>query len=141
MGAWFAVGLDSKRTAFDFIALRFLPADLYRIGGKVDPSQIDDLIVGGISYQLGIKSDPHPGGGIFYMLNLGTDSLGIPILTSPLPLDVGPDFKPRINSHISLQMFDLDHDGVREMVLSLQDEGWHGRIYSKIHGKRSTFKF
>ncbi len=96
---------------------------------------IDDLIVGGISYQLGIKSDPHPGGGIFYMLNLGTDTLGIPILTPPLPLDVGPDFKPRINSHISLQMFDLDHDGLREMVLSLQDEGWDGRIYSKIPGK------
>ena len=98
---------------------------------------IDDLIVGGISYQLGIKSDPDPGGGIFYMLNLGTDTLGIPILTPPLPLDVGSDFKPRINSHISLQMFDLDHDGVKEMILSLQDKGWNGRIYSKVPGKIS----
>ena len=96
---------------------------------------IDDLIVGGISYQLGIKSDPDPGGGIFYILNLGADTQGVPVLTPPLPLDVGPDFKPRINSHISLQMFDLDHDGDKEMILSLQDKGWNGRIYSKVPGK------
>lgn len=105
------------------------------VAADLNDDGIDDLIVGGISYQLGIKSDPEPGGGIFYMLNLGTDTLGIPLLTPPLPLDVGHDFKPRINSHMSLQMFDLDHDGFKEMILSLQDKGWNGRIYSKVPGK------
>jgi hypothetical protein len=34
-----------------------------------------------------------------------------------------------------LQTTDLDHDGEKELVLSLQDPGWSGRIYTKIEGK------
>ena len=40
-----------------------------------------------------------------------------------------------MNSHILLQTLDLDHNGEKELVISLQDPGWSGRIYSKIEGK------
>ncbi len=95
----------------------------------------EDLVVGGISYQLGIKSDPHPGGGLYYLLNLGEYAAGIPKLTPSQPLDLGSDFRPRINSHISVQILDLNHDGEKELIMSLQDPGWNGRIYRKIPGK------
>jgi len=95
----------------------------------------EDLLVGGISYQLGIKSDPHPGGGVYYMINLGNDSKGVPILSPPQPLDLGPDFKPRINSHIGLQVLDIDNDNEKEVIVSLQEPGWNGRIYHKLKGK------
>ena len=95
----------------------------------------EDLLVGGISYQLGIQSDPHPGGGVYYMINIGNDAEGIPVLSPPQPLDLGPDFKPRINSHIGLQVLDIDNDGEKEVIISLQDAGWDGRIYRKVRGK------
>jgi hypothetical protein len=95
----------------------------------------EDLLVGGISYQLGIKSDPHPGGGVYYMINMGNDPKGMPVLSPPQPLDLGPDFKPRINSHIGLQVLDIDNDDEKEVIVSLQDAGWDGRIYRKIKGK------
>jgi len=107
------------------------------IAGSIDLNGdgLEDLVVGGISYQLGIKSDPHPGGGLYYLLNLGKDTAGIPRLTPPQPFDIGSDFNPRINSHISVQILDLNHDGEKEMILSLQDPGWNGRIYRKVPGK------
>ena len=95
----------------------------------------EDLLVGGISYQLGIQSDPHPGGGVYYMINQGNDSDGLPILSPPQPINLGPDFKPRINSHIGLQVLDIDHDNEKEVIVSLQESGWNGRIYRKIKGK------
>ena len=95
----------------------------------------EDLLVGGISYQLGIQSDPHPGGGVYYMINRGSDSKGIPVLSPPQSIDLGPDFKPRINSHIGLQVLDIDHDNKKELIVSLQESGWDGRIYRKIKGK------
>jgi hypothetical protein len=95
----------------------------------------EDLLVGGISYQLGIQSDPHPGGGVYYMINQGIDSKGLPILSAPQPVDLGPDFKPRINSHIGLQALDIDHDNEKDLIVSLQEAGWNGRIYRKVKGK------
>jgi hypothetical protein len=95
----------------------------------------EDLIAGGISYQLGIKSDPNPGGGVYFMMNMGNDSSGIPLLSPPQLLDLGPDFKPRINSHISLQVLDIDNDNEKEVIISLQEPGWGGRIYHKSKNK------
>jgi len=95
----------------------------------------EDLLVGGISYQLGISLDPNPGGGVYYLLNLGNDAKGRPILSPPKPMDLGPDFKPRMNSHISLQALDIDHDNEKEIIIGLQDPGWDGRIYRKIKGE------
>lgn len=95
----------------------------------------EDLIVGGISYQLGIQLDPHPGGGVYYMINMGNDREGMPVLSPPQLLDLGPEFKPRMNSHIGVQALDIDNDGEKEVIISLQDAGWEGRIYRKIKGK------
>lgn len=99
----------------------------------------EDLLVGGISYQLGIKTDPQPGGGVYYMLNLGNDAQGVPILTPPQPLDLGSEFKPRMNSHVGLQVLDIDHDNQKEIIVSLQDPGWDGRIYRKQHGRIGVY--
>ena len=111
------------------------------VAGSIDLNEDgrNDLIVGGISYQLGIKSDPNPGGGVYYMLNLGIDSYGLPLLSPPLPLDLGSDFKPRINSHIGLQVLDIDGDGQKEVIIGLQDLGWDGRIYRKVKGKNGLY--
>jgi hypothetical protein len=111
------------------------------VAGSIDLNRdgCEDLVVGGISYQLGIKSDPDPGGGIYYLLNLGNDSSGCPILTPPMQIDLGPDFKPRINSHIGLQIMDIDHDNEKEIIISLQEPGWGGRIYHKTKDKPGLF--
>jgi len=55
------------------------------VAGSIDINRDgrEDLLVGGISYQMGIKSDPDPGGGLYYLLNKGTGPDGNPIL---LPL-------------------------------------------------------
>jgi hypothetical protein len=95
----------------------------------------EDLIVGGISYQLGIKSDPDPGGGLYYLLNLGNDKYGWPRLAPPRQIDMDQDFKPRINSHIGLQILDIDHDNEKEVIISLQEPGLGGRIYHKSKEK------
>ncbi|WP_276348096.1 hypothetical protein [Daejeonella sp. JGW-45] len=96
---------------------------------------LEDLLVGGISYQLGIKSDPAPGGGIYYMINRGNNAEGMPVLSPPKLLELGPDFKPRINSHVSLQVVDFDNDKEKEIIIGLQSPGWNGRIYRKAKGK------
>jgi hypothetical protein len=124
--------------------LKDVSGNVIRIHNRAVAASIDlnedgreDLLVGGISYQLGIQSDPHPGGGVYYIINQGSDSKGLPILSPPQPIDLGPDFKPKINSHIGLQVLDIDHDNEKEIIVSLQEPGWNGRIYRKIKGKIS----
>jgi hypothetical protein len=95
----------------------------------INKDGLEDLLVGGISYQMGIKSDPHPGGGLYYFINTGTDTMGFPVLQPAHPIDAGPDFKPRINSHLGLQILDLDKDNVKEIIISLQEPEWGGRIF------------
>jgi hypothetical protein len=91
---------------------------------------IEDLIVAGISYQMGIKSDPNPGGGIYYMLNKGTDFFGKPLLTELKPLKViGYDFNIKMNSHIHLQSLDIDNDGEMEIIISNQGDDFKGLIF------------
>lgn len=107
------------------------------VAGSIDLNgdEREDLIVGGISYQLGIKSDPVPGGGLYYLLNLGNDKSGWPRLAPPRLVDMDRGFKPRINSHIGLQILDIDHDNEKEVIISLQEPDWGGRIYHKSNGK------
>jgi hypothetical protein len=40
-----------------------------------------------------------------------------------------------MNSHIGLQVLDIDHDGREEVIIGLQDPGWDGRIFHKVKGK------
>ncbi len=107
------------------------------VAGSIDLNgdEREDLIVGGISYQLGIKSDPDPGGGLYYLLNLGNDKSGWPRLAPPEQIDMDRDFKPRINSHIGLQILDIDHDNEKEVIISLQEPGLGGKIYHKSKEK------
>ena len=124
------------------VPLKDASGNVIRIHNRAVAASIDlnedgreDLLVGGISYQLGIQSDPRPGGGVYYMINQGNDSKGLPVLSPPRPLDLEPDFKPRMNSHIGLQVLDIDHDNEKEIIVSLQKPGWNGRIYRKIKEK------
>ena len=95
----------------------------------------EDLLVGGASYQLGIKSDPNPGGAIYYLINQGTDADGLPVLSPPKPLDLGTDFNPPMNRHVGLQILDLDNDNDKEIIISLQTPDWDGRIFHKVKGE------
>lgn len=91
---------------------------------------VEDLIVAGISYQMGIKSDPNPGGGVYYMLNKGVDPLGKPILTDLKPIKIiGYDFNIKMNSHIHLQVLDIDNDGEKEIIISNQGDKFKGLIF------------
>ena len=82
---------------------------------------IEDLILGGVSYQLGIKTDPNPGGAFYYTINKGVDENGIPILGRVMPLKIeGCNFNFKVNSHIHIQVIDIDNDGEKEVILSNQ---------------------
>ena len=133
---------NEKFTFHSYGPLKDMSGNVIRVHNRAVAGSIDlnydgreDLIVGGISYQLGIKSDPNPGGGVFYIMNMGIDRSGLPILSSPYKLDLGPEFNPRINSHIGLQILDIDHDNEKEVFVSLQEPGWGGRVYHRSKGK------
>jgi len=139
----------SENGNFTFIStgpLRDTTGRLIRIHSRAVAGSIDlngdereDLIVGGISYQLGIKSDPNPGGGLYYLLNLGNDESGWPRLAPPELIEMDHEFKPRINSHIGLQILDIDQDNEKEVIISLQQPGWGGRIYHRSKDKTGLF--
>ncbi|HCS76011.1 MAG TPA: hypothetical protein DIW17_19325 [Clostridiales bacterium] len=87
-------------------------------------------MVAGISYQLGIKSDPIPGGGVYYILNKGLDKSGLPLLSEPKPLKIkGYEFEMRINSHIHIQALDIDNDGEKEVIISNQGDEFKGLVF------------
>jgi len=99
----------------------------------------DDLIVGGQSYQMGIPLDPDPGSGFVAYLNRGVDGDGLPILEkTPLVVN-GHTFATGVNRHIHLGVADIDHDGAVEVILSVQQEGFAGRIFKKVPGKTELY--
>lgn len=102
-------------------------------GVDLDGDGLEDLVVGGISYQLGIQSDPSPGGGFYYLLNRGLDENGVPILDAlrELPIE-GHEFHCKINSHVHLQSVDIDRDGEKEIILSNQNDQFKGRIFKVL---------
>jgi len=103
-----------------------------------DGSGLEDLFVGGATYQLGAVTDPNPGGGVYLIRNRGVDKTGLPILEPPLPIDsegdalpvIGLDSKGRIsNSSVILQTVDVNGDGEKELLLSLKEEQFLPRVY------------
>jgi hypothetical protein len=89
----------------------------------------EDLILGGVTYQLGTRTDPHPGGGFYYCINKGIDENGWPRLGSVYPLKtIGFQFKVEINNGVWLQALDIDHDGEKEAIMSVNVDG-KGRIF------------
>jgi hypothetical protein len=99
-------------------------------GKDLDGDGREDLITAGISYQMGIRTDPDPGGGIYYIINKGRDENGTPVLSVPRPLKIlGYDLHIRLNSHLHLQAIDLDKDGEKEIIISNQGDGFKGLIF------------
>jgi len=95
----------------------------------------DDLIIGGQSYQMGIPLDPSPGSSFVAYLNRGLGEDGLPMLEKvPLVLH-GHTFAVGTNRHIHISTADIDHDGEIELILSVQQEGFAGRIFKKVPGK------
>ena len=92
----------------------------------------EDLVVGGVSYQKGIETDPNPGGGFYYLLNTGLDQDGLPVLAPMRPLPVqGHEFDFYVNSHVQIQtgVFDFTGVGTKQLLLAVQRDGFQGMIF------------
>lgn len=91
-------------------------------GFDLDGDGLEDLIVCGQTYQMGIDTDPRPGCGFYAYLNRGIDAAGLPIL-KPAPLLIeGHAFRQNVNRHLSMFALDIDHDGEKEIILASQVE-------------------
>lgn len=96
----------------------------------LDGDGLEDLIVGGATYQLGFKTDPNPGAGLYYLLNKGVGPDGLPILETigTLPI-AGHDLRVVTNRMIEVHAVDLDNDGRKEIIVSSGAEGHVGRVF------------
>lgn len=117
--------------------LKDTSGSVIRIHNRVCAAAIDldgdgrqDLIAGGVTYQLGLQHDPDPGGGFYVLLHQGLDAEGLPILAPPRPLETpGVELNQPVNAHVQLQALDLDGDGEKEVILCIQSEPWLGRVF------------
>jgi hypothetical protein len=102
-------------------------------GIDLDGDGREDLIAGGIPYQMGAKTDPSPNGGFYYLINKGLDKDGLPVLEpmKPLPIE-GYQLETPKNTHVQIQVVDLDHDGNKEVILASQRPDVHGRVFRLI---------
>jgi len=111
--------------------------NVIKIHNRVSPAAVDlnndgleDLIVAGASYQLGIKTDPCPGGRIYYIINKGVDGSGIPILEPVEKLPVrGRDIEININNMVEVQVIDIDNDLKDEVIAGSTSDWYKGCIY------------
>jgi len=91
---------------------------------------LEDLIVGGASYQLGVRTDPCPGGGIYYIINKGVDADGLPILEPARELPVkGKDIGININNMVEVQVMDIDSDLEEEVIIGYSSDQYKGWIF------------
>lgn len=105
-------------------------------GIDMNGDNIEDLIVGGITYQKGFEYDPEPGAEIYCFINKGLDGDGKPILVPERPLEImGHSFKFRLNSHIHIQTVDIDNDGMKEAIISSQEENFKGLVFKPVPNK------
>lgn len=103
------------------------------VGVDLNANGFEDLIVGGVTYQLGTETDPDPGGGIYYLIHRGLDEDGLPMLESPKPLEIdGAELGLPINTHVQIQAVDLDKDGERKVVVAVQEDGFKGRVFKPL---------
>jgi hypothetical protein len=132
------VGIDGKFKYKSVGPLKDCKGNVIKIHNRVFPGPVDlnndgfdDLILGGASYQDGIKSDPNPGGGVYYLLHLGLDEKGLPILDTVKKLDIcGFEYKFSVNDHVWVRTVDVDKDGQKEVVISVRNDGYTARVFS-----------
>jgi hypothetical protein len=97
---------------------------------------VEDLLIGGISYQNGNKYDEIKGQGICVCRNLGLDNRGLPVLDAPQMLDLdllGIHLIP--SSHV--HMMSVDMDGEKVVVISVESDGYLPRIF-KVDRENAT---
>jgi len=100
-----------------------VPADLNNDG-------YEDLILGAATYQLGIKTDPNPGGGLYYLINKGIGADGLPLLAEVMKLPIeGWEPKIGLNSMINMQTLDIDNDGEKEVIIGIREEKYLNRVF------------
>ena len=105
-------------------------------GIDMNMDNIEDLVVGGITYQKGFNTDPEPGAEFYCFINKGLDDNGFPILVPERPLEIiGHNFKFRLNSHVHIQTVDIDKDGKKEAILSSQEENFKGLVFKPAADK------
>ncbi len=95
---------------------------------------LEDLVVGGVTYQLGTKTDPNPGGGIYYLLNQGCDDQSKPILgpLTPLPLDGKTREHLNTNRHVQIQSVKWAKQGPKQIIIHIQQDAAKGVIYQPL---------
>lgn len=108
-----------------------------RIHNRVCPAAVDldgdgleDLIVGGATYQGGFKTDPNPGAGIYYLLNKGLDAEGIPILDPVRSMPIADhELLMSTNRMIEIQAVDLNGDGRKEVIVMSGADRQTARVF------------
>ncbi|TNJ63990.1 VCBS repeat-containing protein [Paenibacillus hemerocallicola] len=117
--------------------LKDCDGNVIRIHNRVCPAAVDlngdgleDLVVGGATYQGGFHFDPNPGAGIYYMLNKGVGPDGLPILEPARNLPItGHELIATTNRMIEIQAVDLDNDGSKEVIIMSGADMQTARVY------------
>jgi hypothetical protein len=105
-------------------------------GVDLDGDGREDLIAGGVTYQLGSETDPCPGGGFYYLHNAGTDKDGIPMLEKARVLRIdGHAFEIKVNTHVHIKALDRNEGGEKQIVIAVQSDDFKARIFGKIPGE------
>ncbi|MFA5857891.1 MAG: VCBS repeat-containing protein [Elusimicrobiota bacterium] len=82
----------------------------------IDGDGTDELLISGVTYQLGHKTDTDIGGDVVYFKIVGRNSDGVPILSERQPFIVdGKPIKIMPNQNTRIKPGDFNHDGKIEL--------------------------